>query len=143
MVVQRVNFNLQIGVVVQQGRIAVSGALQLFSHVHNLVLLGSDLRFKIFNARGQFNISLALSVNSLLEIDVLVSVFFLEGLQVVELILETDNLIFQLNNLALALHELRLLALEVERFAVNELIEVVDPRQLLGNIVLERARLSR
>lgn len=142
-VVQGVDLNLKIRVVIEQGRIAVPGTLQLLSHVHNLVLLSPDLGFKIFNTSGQFNVSLALGIDSLLKINIFISVFFLEGLQVIKLILETDDLIFQLDNLALALHELCLLALQVESLAVNELIEVIDPGKLLRDVVFERSRLGR
>ena len=49
-VVQRVDFDLQVRVVVQESRIAVAGALELLSHVHDLVLLRSDLRLQVLYA---------------------------------------------------------------------------------------------
>ena len=60
----------------------------------------------------------------------------------VELILETDDLIFQLDNFSLALDQLGLLALEVEGLGVDELVEVVDAGQLLGDVVLQGSGLG-
>lgn len=42
-IVEGINLDLQIGVVVQQGRIAVSGTFKFFSHIHDLVFLRSNL----------------------------------------------------------------------------------------------------
>lgn len=108
-----------------------------------MVLLGSNLGFKIFNTRSQFNIALALGINSLLEVHVLVAVFVFQGLQVIQFVLETDNLIFQLNDFTLALNELCLLALKIKGLGVNEFIEIVDPGQLLRDVVFEGAGLRR
>lgn len=96
-----------------------------------MVLLGSNLGFKIFNTRSQFNIALALGINSLLEVHILIAVFVFQGLQVIQFVLETDHLIFQLNDFTLALNELCLLALKIKGLGVNEFIEIVDPSQLL------------
>ena len=60
----------------------------------------------------------------------------------IELILETDNLILELNDFTLTVNKLGLLALEVHGLAVNELIEVVNPGELLANIVLKGPSLS-
>ena len=75
MIIERVDFNLQIGVVIKEGRIAISGTFELFPHVHDLILLGSDFGRKFFYASGKLNISSTLLVNSLLKISILVSVF--------------------------------------------------------------------
>lgn len=56
MVVKRVDLNLKITVIIKKGRIAVPGTFELLSHVHDLVLLGSDLGFNIFDRCGEFNI---------------------------------------------------------------------------------------
>lgn len=59
----------------------------------------------------------------------------------VELILEANDLILELNDLALAVNKLRLLVLEVVGFGVNQLVEVVNTGQLLGDIILESSGL--
>ena len=59
-VVQRIDFDLQVRVVVQQCRVGVPGALQLFPHVHNLVLLGSDLGLEFLDVVCQLNVPAAL-----------------------------------------------------------------------------------
>ena len=56
----------------------------------------------------------------------------------VQLVLETDNLILELDDLAFAFDELRLLTLQVERLRVNQLVEVVDTCELLLNVHFER-----
>ena len=61
----------------------------------------------------------------------------------VELILETDNLIFKLNDFTLAIDQLAFLVLEVESFGVNEFIQIVNSGQLLGDVILESPCLSR
>jgi len=48
---------LKVRVVIKESRVAVSGTLELFSHVHNLVLLRSDLDLQLFNAVGEFDVS--------------------------------------------------------------------------------------
>ena len=57
MVVQGINFNLKVRVVIKESRVAVSGTLELFSHIHNLVLLSSDLALQLFNTVGEFDVS--------------------------------------------------------------------------------------
>ena len=49
-VVERIDLDLQVRVVVEESRVTVSGAFKLFSHVHDLVFLGANLRFKVFDA---------------------------------------------------------------------------------------------
>ena len=44
----------------------------------------------------------------------------------VELILETDNLVLELDDLTFTLDKLGLLALEVEGLGVNKFVEVID-----------------
>ena len=60
----------------------------------------------------------------------------------VQLVLETDNLILELDDLAFTLNELGLLTLKVEGLRVNQLVEVVDASQLLLNVHFERPSLS-
>lgn len=136
-IVEWVNFNLKVAVIIKKGRIAVSGTFELLSHVHDLVLLGSDLGFKIFDGCGKFNIPWALSVNSLLKINIFISVFLFKSLQVIKLVLETDDLVLKLNNFTLTVDKLCLLALEIHSLAINELIEVINPGKLLRYIVLK------
>lgn len=45
MVVKRVDLDLQVRVVVEEGRVAVPGALEFLAHVHDLVFFGANLRF--------------------------------------------------------------------------------------------------
>lgn len=85
---------------------------------------------------------MSLAINALLKVGILIAVFVLKSLEVVELILETDDLVLQLDDLALALNELGLLALEVECLRVDQLVKVIDARQLLLNVHLEGPRLS-
>ena len=75
-IVQRVDFNLEVRVIVKKCGIAISSSLELFSHVHDLILLGSDLGLEVLDASGEFHVSRALGVNSLLEVSILVSVLF-------------------------------------------------------------------
>jgi len=56
MVVKRVDLNLEVTVIIKKGGIAVPGAFELLSHVHDLVFLSSNLGFKIFDGCGEFNI---------------------------------------------------------------------------------------
>ena len=44
-IVHRVNFNLQVCIVLQEGAVRVSGSLQLLAHVQKLVFLLSNLNF--------------------------------------------------------------------------------------------------
>lgn len=52
MVVELVNLNLEIGVVVEESGVAVSSPLQLFLHMHDLVLLGPDFGLQVLHACG-------------------------------------------------------------------------------------------
>ena len=142
MVVERIDLNLQVRVVVEERRVAVSCAFELLAHVHDLVFLGANLRFKVFDAGRQFDISGSLAIDTLLEVSVLVAVLVLEGLEVVELVLEADDLILELDDLAFALNELGLLALEVEGLRIDELVQIINARQLLLDVHLEGPRLS-
>ena len=60
----------------------------------------------------------------------------------VQLILETNNLIFQLDNFSFTINELALLVLQVTGLAVNELVEVINSSKLLGDVVLKSSCLS-
>ena len=142
-VVQRVDLDLEVRVVVEEGAVAVSGTLELLSHVHDLVLLGTDTGLEVLDGSGEFNVARSLAVDTLLQVTVLIAVLLLEGLQVVELVLEADHLVLQLNDLAFALDKLCLLALEVEGLRVNKLVEIVNARKLLLDIVLQSSRLGR
>lgn len=82
-VVERVNFNLQIGVVVEQGGVAVSSSLEFFAHVDNLVLFGPDFKFKFLDVVGQLNVASSFFVNSLLQLAILSAVLLFQALQVV------------------------------------------------------------
>lgn len=113
-VVQGVNFDLKVGVVIQQSTVAVTGAFKLLSHVHYLILLGTDLCLKILDGGSELDIARSLRINSLLEISVLVSVLVLECFKVIELILEGNNLIFQLDDLTFTLNQLGFFAFEIE-----------------------------
>ena len=141
-VVERINLDLQVRIIIEKGRVRVASTLKLLSHVHDLVLLAADLGLEVLDAGSELNVAGALGVNALLEVDVLVAVLLLESLQVVQLILETDDLVLELDDLTLALDELSFLTLEVESLRVNELVEVIDTGELLGDVILEGTRLS-
>ena len=55
----------------------------------------------------------------------------------VQLVLETDDLILKLDDFTLTVDKLGLLALKVHGLAINELIEVIDPGKLLRYVVLK------
>lgn len=55
----------------------------------------------------------------------------------VQLVLETDDLILKLDDFTLTVNKLGLLALEVHSLAINELIEVINPGKLLRYVVLK------
>jgi hypothetical protein len=107
-----------------------------------LVFLGSNLGLKIFDAGSQLDVSLTLRVNPLLKINVLIAVLVLKCLQVIQFILETDHLIFQLNDLTFAFNQLCFLALQIKSLGIDELIQVINSSKLLGNVVFERPSLS-
>jgi hypothetical protein len=107
-----------------------------------LVLLRSDLDLQLFNAVGEFDVSWALGIDSLLKINIFISVFLLKNLQMVELILETNNLILQLDNFSFTIDELAFFVLQVTSLAINELVEVINSSKLLGDVVLESSCLS-
>lgn len=141
-VVQGINFYLKVGVVIKESRVAVSGTLKLFSHVHNLIFLRSDLDLQLFNAVGEFDVSWALGIDSLLKINIFISIFLLKNLQMVKFILETNNLIFQLDNFSFTIDELALFVLQVTGLGINELVEVINSSNLLGDVVLESSCLG-
>jgi hypothetical protein len=60
----------------------------------------------------------------------------------VELILETNNLILQLDNFSFTIDELAFFVLQVTSLAINELVEVINSSKLLGDVVLESSCLS-
>lgn len=47
-----------------------------------------------------------------------------------------------MNDFSLTVNQLRLLVLQVECFVVNQLVQVIDPRQLFRDIVLQGSRLG-
>lgn len=141
-VVQRVDFNLQVTIVIQQRRVAISSSFQLLPHIHDLVLLGSDLGLQFLDVVGQVNVATTLRVDSLLQVHVLVSVLLLQGPEVVQFVLEANDLVFELDDLALAVDELGFFVLQVEGLGVYELVEVVDTGKLLGDVVLKGSGLG-
>lgn len=142
MIVQGINFNLQIRVVVKQCRVAIPCSLKLLSHVHDLVLLRSDFTLQVLDLCVQVDVSGALRVNTLLKISVLVSVLFFERLEMAELILEANDLILKLNYFTLAVYQLRLFVFQIEGLGVDQFVEVVNSCKLLGDIVLKSSSLS-
>ena len=50
-------------------------------------------------------------------------------------------MIFQLNDLAFAFNQLGLLALQIKSLGIDQFVQVIDSRKLLGNIVFKRPRL--
>lgn len=55
----------------------------------------------------------------------------------VQLVLETDDLILKLDDFTFTVDKLGLLALKVHGLAINELIEVINPGKLLRYVVLK------
>jgi hypothetical protein len=142
MIVQGVNLNLKVRIVVQQGWVAVPCTFQFLSHVHNLVLLRPDFTLEILDGGCQFHVPGRFWINSLLEILVFISVFLLQALEVVELILEANYLILELDDLSFAVDELSLLIFQIIGFWVDQLVEVVDPGELFRDVVLQLSRLG-
>lgn len=61
----------------------------------------------------------------------------------IELILETNDLIFQLDNFLLTINKLGLFIFQIKSFCVYELIQVVDSGQLFRDIILQCSSLGR
>ena len=106
MIVERVDLNLKVRIVVQESRVAVSGSLKFLSHIHDLILFGTNLSLKLLDGICKFNISGRLRVNSLLEVGILISILFLQALKVIQLILEADHLILKLDDFSFAIYKL-------------------------------------
>ena len=60
----------------------------------------------------------------------------------IKLVLEANDLIFQLNNFTLAIDELALLTLQITSFGIDKLIEIINSGELLRDIVLKSSSLS-
>ena len=56
-VVQGVDLDLEVGVVVEEGAVGVTGTFQLFSHVHDLVLFSADLCLEVLDGSSELDIS--------------------------------------------------------------------------------------
>ena len=103
-IIKGINFNLKIGVIVKKSWVAISCTFELFSHVHNLILLGSYLSLEFFYLIGQFNVSHTLRINSLLKVCVFISIFVFQTLQMIKFILKANDLIFKLDYFLFAIH---------------------------------------
>ena len=77
-----------------------------------------------------------------MQVGVFISVLFLKRLKVVQLILETDNLILELDDFTFAVDELGLFVFQIKRFSVYQFVEVIDSGKLFGNIVLQGSSLG-
>ena len=84
-VVHGVNLDLKVCVVLKEGRVGVSGTLKLLAHVHQLVLLLSNLHLKLFDGTTELHVLAALSIDSPLKVSILILVTLLQALQVVQL----------------------------------------------------------
>lgn len=60
----------------------------------------------------------------------------------IKLVLEANDLIFQLNNFTLAIDELAFLTLQITSFGIDKLIEIINSGELLRDIVLKSSSLS-
>jgi hypothetical protein len=49
MIVERVDLNLEVRIVIQESRVAVSGSLKFLSHIHDLILFGTNLSLKLLD----------------------------------------------------------------------------------------------
>jgi len=110
-IIQRIDLHLEVRIVVKQSGIAVAGTLQLFAHIHDLVLLGSDLGLKVLDGGGKLNVSRRLCIDALLKVRILMSVLFLQRLKVIEFVLEAHHLVLELDDLTLAIDKLCFLIL--------------------------------
>ena len=52
MVIERINLGLQVGVLIEKGRIIISRVFKLFSELHNLIFSHADLSIIILNKSG-------------------------------------------------------------------------------------------
>ena len=122
MVLNRVDFHLEVGIAIQQGRVTIPRTLQLLLEIPNLVLLGSYFGLKFLDLGLQLYVAAGLIVEALGEVAVLGAVLLLESLEVLELGLETLELIFELQELRLALCEVCLLVLDFHVFLVDDIV---------------------
>jgi len=107
-----------------------------------LVLLRSNLRLEILDTGRQLNVSLALGVDSLLKVNIFITILVLKSLEVIQLILETDHLIFQLDDLTFTFDQLSLLALQIKCFSIDQFIQVINTSKLLRNVIFKCPGLS-
>lgn len=142
-VVHAVNLHLQVGIVLQQGGVRVPRTLQLFPHIHQLVLLLADLHLKLFDRSRQFNILTTLRVDASLQILVLLLVTLLQLLQVVQLVDEIVHLCFQIGDLSVSLTQVHLLALQVHRLRVDQPIQLLHLVEHLADLELKTPNVTR
>lgn len=107
-----------------------------------MVFLGSNLGFKILDASSELDVSASFTIDSLLEINILVSVLLFKSSKMVELVLEADNLVLELDDFTFTFNELSFLALKIKGLGVNELVEVINSSKLLRDVVLKSSGLS-
>jgi hypothetical protein len=95
MVMKGIDLSLEVCVIVKKGWVIVPGILKLLSQLHNLVFSHSDLSLIVLNESGELSISHVFLVDSSLDISILLSVAFIEGTQMFELLLVASLLRFK------------------------------------------------
>lgn len=137
MIVERVDLNLEVRIVIQESRVAVSGSLKFLSHIHDLILFGTNLSLKLLDGICKFNISGWFRVDSLLEVSIFISILLLQALKVIQLVLEADHLILELNDFSFAIYKLWLFIFQIKGLSIDEFIKVIDSSKLFRDIILQ------
>ena len=104
MVIECINLGLEVGVLIEKGRIIISRVFKLFSELHNLIFSHADLSIIILNKSGELSISDAFLVNPSLDIGILIAVSLIERSQMLKLFLVAGLLSSQLEELALGIN---------------------------------------
>lgn len=122
MVIERINLGLQVGVLIEKGRIIISRVFKLFSELHNLIFSHADLSIIILNKSGELSISDAFLVNPSLDIGILIAVSLIERSQMLKLFLVAGLLSSQLEELALGINQGSLFILKSESLIIKDTV---------------------
>ena len=126
MVIHGLNLDLQIRIVLQQGRVGVACSLQLLSHVHELVLFLTNFHLQLLDGSTELDILAAFLVDSLLKFTIFFLVALLKALEVVKLIHEVTHLRLQRSYLTISLVESLLFVFKVKGLLVNRSIKLFN-----------------
>ena len=142
MVIECINLGLEVGVLIEKGRIIISRVFKLFSELHNLIFSHADLSIIILNKSGELSISDAFLVNPSLDIGILIAVSLIERSQMLKLFLVAGLLSSQLEELALGINQGSLFILKSECLIIKDTVEVINACKRLGDIVFNGSNLG-